>query len=60
MSDSPHDLNLYKIFNNNDSGTLGVSDCGFYPNHVNTSKDIHTLADVEEKNSKTVMTPLVS
>ena len=26
ISDSPLDLNLYKIFKNNDSGTLGVSD----------------------------------
>jgi hypothetical protein len=57
ISDSPPNSNLYKIKNSNDSGTLGISDSGCSPNHVIASKDIHTLADVEEDTSKTVMTP---
>ncbi len=36
---------------------MGISDSGCSPNHVIASKDIHTLADVEEDTSKTVMTP---
>ncbi len=39
--------------NRNDSGTLGISDSGCAPDHVIASKDIHTLADVEEDTSKT-------